>query len=60
MHWHWWLYGSLAWHGFLHELSNVYVGLVTKYRFVDFDSVAQNHTLTAVSQVFVLAFNMPL
>ena len=30
MHWHWWLYG-LAWHGLLHELSSVYVGVVPKY-----------------------------
>ena len=35
MHWHWWLYG-LAWHGLLHELSSMYVGLVTKYRFDSF------------------------
>ena len=61
MHWHWWLYG-LAWRGLLHELSSMYVGLVLNTGLIHFDCdyVAQNHTLTAVSQVFVLVFNMPL
>ena len=59
MQWHWWLYGSPAWHSFLHEMANMYVGLTCLTRF-DYDYVAQNHTLPVVSQVFVLAFDLPL